>query len=93
MIGTENGIVRYGGSLRHWTFICCDGLPYLICKKLKDEAVVCTNNNCNIKQFLSQKEFLNHVKADHPGTEHCTFIHEFDWFYLRIGAGHYEIIF
>lgn len=90
MIGTENGIVRYGGSLRHWTFICCDGLPYLICKKLKDEAVVCTNNNCN-KQFLSQKEFLNHVKADHPGTEHCTFIHEFDWFYLRIGAGHYEM--
>ena len=24
-IGLDNGIVRYGGSVRHWTFVCCDG--------------------------------------------------------------------
>lgn len=35
------GIYQYGGNSRHWTHVCCDGVPYLICKKLKEEAVVC----------------------------------------------------
>ncbi|KAK3103938.1 hypothetical protein FSP39_023044 [Pinctada imbricata] len=43
-IGIENGISRYISSessdhddnMRHWTFVCCECVPYLICKKLKD---------------------------------------------------------
>lgn len=27
-IGLENGIYRYGGTMRHWTFVVCDGLPH-----------------------------------------------------------------
>ncbi|CAG2237124.1 unnamed protein product [Mytilus edulis] len=42
-IGEENDILRYGGRKRHWTFICCDGLPYMIIRKLKQEAVICKN--------------------------------------------------
>ncbi|XP_060595290.1 uncharacterized protein LOC132749514 isoform X1 [Ruditapes philippinarum] len=87
-IGMENGIKLYGGNKRHWTFVCCDGLPYMICKKLKEEAVICLQ--CNQK-FLRRTDFVNHGKTDHPDLEECPFLFEFDWFFLRIGAGHYEM--
>lgn len=89
-IGIENGISRYGGKERQWTNICCDGLPYLICKKLKEEAVVCQQENCE-KTFLNKKDFEKHHASIHPDRDEYRYIHEFDWFYLRIGAGHYEM--
>lgn len=89
-IGTENGIVRYGGTRREWTFICCDGLPFMICKKLKEEAVISIEADCK-KKFLTRKEFTLHADQEHPDAKNCQFMYEFDWFYLRIGAGHYEM--
>ncbi|CAC5391852.1 unnamed protein product [Mytilus coruscus] len=89
-IGTENGIVRYGGTKREWTFVCCDGLPFMICKKLKEEAVICIEPDCK-KKFLTRKEFTLHADQEHPDAKNCQFMYEFDWFYLRIGAGHYEM--
>ena len=89
-IGIENGITRYGGSRRHWTFICCDGIPYLICKKLKEEAVICAIDDCS-DSFLSKKEYHIHVQNAHSDAPECKYVYEFDWFYLRIGAGHYEM--
>ncbi|CAC5422228.1 unnamed protein product [Mytilus coruscus] len=89
-IGKDIGIYKYGGQLRHWTFICCDGLPYVICKKLQEEAVICTENNCHEK-FLSKDKFMVHARVVHKDQEYCQFVKEFDWFYLRIGAGHYEM--
>jgi hypothetical protein len=49
-IGVDNGIYKYNGTKRYWTFICCDG--YEICKKLKEEAVLCTVEGCNQKFFF-----------------------------------------
>lgn len=89
-IGSENGIFRYGGNKRYWTFVCCDGLPFMICKKLKEEAVICTVGQCREK-MLSKSECIAHQKKMHPDVEKCEFVYEFDWFYLRIGGGHYEI--
>ncbi|CAC5420400.1 unnamed protein product [Mytilus coruscus] len=57
-IGEENGIVRYGGNQRHWTFVCCDGLPYLIIKKLKEEAVVCAIEGCGHYEMNLMKSFF-----------------------------------
>ena len=89
-IGLENGIKRYGGESRHWTCICCDGLPYLICTKLKEDAVICILDDCK-KKFLSKKDLSKHVREEHPLCSECQYIHEFDWFYIRIGSGHYEM--
>ncbi|CAG2198284.1 unnamed protein product [Mytilus edulis] len=88
-IGQENGIHRYGGNKRHWTFVCCDGLPYLIIKKLKEEALVCAITGCH-ETFLSRDLYEKHCEQIHQGSEK-QFMHEFDWMYLRIGAGHYEM--
>ncbi len=89
-IGIENGIHRYGGTKRHWTFICCDGLPYLIVKKLKEEAVICTIEQCQQK-LISKSQYFSHVKLAHKTCTEGTFEYEFDWFYIRIGYGHYEM--
>ena len=89
-IGIENGLTRYGGSCRHWTFICCDGVPYMICKKLKEDAVICLTANCK-ESFLSKKDYDRHVESVHSDVSECKYVYEFDWFYLRIGAGHYEM--
>jgi translation initiation factor 2 beta subunit (eIF-2beta)/eIF-5 len=32
-IGTKAGITRYGGK-RHWIVVCCEGLPYGLCRRL-----------------------------------------------------------
>ena len=58
-IGKENDIIHYGGTTRYWTFICCDDLPYLICKNLK-EAGMCAIRDCKEK-FLSKQHFMSHV--------------------------------
>ncbi|VDH92360.1 Hypothetical predicted protein [Mytilus galloprovincialis] len=67
-IGEENGIIKYGGTKRHWTFVCCDGLPYMIIKKLKEEAVVCAIEGCG-KSFLSMDNYSNHT-TENPS--HCS---------------------
>ncbi|CAG2220191.1 unnamed protein product [Mytilus edulis] len=64
-IGEENDILRYGGRKRHWTFICCDGLPYMIIRKLKQEAVICVFADCN-KSFLTLEEYNKHANQSHP---------------------------
>lgn len=87
-IGRENGIFRYGGTKRHWTLVCVDGLPHTLIMKLILEAVICTNINCQ-KGFLTLESFLSHHKECHPEKSYA-FIYEFDWLYLRIGCGHYE---
>ena len=89
-IGKENGIIQYGGTRRYWTFICCDGLPYLICKKLKEEAVICAIGDCK-ENFLSKQQYMSHVQHHHDNVSDVSFIYEFDWFYIRIGGGHYEM--
>lgn len=85
-IGSRLGMKIYGGTRTAWTFICCDGLPYSLIIKLKEEAVICTR--CS-QQFLSKVKFENHNKEVHKDLPaQCN--PEFNWFYLRIGAGHYE---
>ncbi|CAC5422487.1 unnamed protein product [Mytilus coruscus] len=88
-IGAENDIIRYGGRKRHWTFICCDGLPYMIIRKLKQEAVICVFADCN-KSFLTLEEYNKHANQSNPD-EQRKYVLEFDWLYLKIGLGHYEM--
>lgn len=89
-IGKDNKIKRYGGDERSWTFVCCDGLPYMICRKLQEETVICTVDKCN-KTFMSKVQLQQHAKEFHPATDEIQYANEFDWFYLRIGSGHYEM--
>lgn len=86
-IGIENGIKRYGGSTRSWTFVTCDGRPHSLYQKLVTEWVVCAT--CN-ESFPSRSDFLTHQQEWHCGKISLCFP-EFDWVYLRIGGGHYEM--
>lgn len=84
-IGKRLGMKKCGGT-NCWTFLCCDGLPYGIISKLQREAVTCTK--CS-KNFNNHEQFEAHHNREHAGLPHeCE--PEFDWFYLRIGGGHYE---
>ncbi len=86
-IGLENGVSRYGGQERHWTFVCQDGLPYTMCMKLIKEAVIC--DHCQTK-CPSVEALQAHNMLTHPGKT-ARYYREFDWVYLIPGWGHYEM--
>lgn len=86
-IGINCGIKRYGGSERSWAFVCCDGRPHSLYHKILEESILC--NYCQ-KPFQSQKVYKDHHKSCHQNlTPSCS--REFDWVYMRIGGGHYEM--
>ncbi|XP_071139288.1 uncharacterized protein [Mytilus edulis] len=86
-IGISSGIKRYEGNNRHWTFVCCDGRPHSLYQKLLTESVICSY--CN-QAFLNRKAYKDHHKLKHQGKS-STFSLEFDWLYMRIGLGHFEM--
>ena len=57
-------------------------------KKLIEEAVVCAIPGCN--EFISKALYEKHASQKHPVLQK-PFVFEFDWFYMRIGSGHYEM--
>ena len=77
---------RYGGSLREWTVVCSDGLPYNLMLRLLAEQRCC--GICN-KSFFGE-EIRKHFKDCHPN-EKEEFYLEFDWVVLKIGDGHFEM--
>ena len=85
-IGVRQGIHRYGGKRRYWSFMCRNGLPFMLITKLKHEAVICSR--CK-QQFLHRKEFVRHHVANHRDAE-ISYVYKFDWIYVNIGAGHYD---
>ncbi len=86
-IGLENGIKNYGGQERTWTFLCCDGRPHSLLQQLIHEATECLL--CG-RRFLKHDAYKKHHTEEHEGMAEKS-KPEFDWFYLRIGAGHYEM--
>ena len=60
----------------------------MIIKKLKEEAVVCAVSG--VRRLFSIELYNNHARESHP-TMQRRFLFEFDWLYMRIGAGHYEM--
>ena len=86
-IGINCGIKRYGGNERHWTFVCCDGRPHSLYQKLLNDCVICAI--CT-QSFLTRSAYKEHHKNQHTNqSPSCS--REFDWLYLRIGLGHYEM--
>ena len=73
---------------RYWTFICCDGLPHGLVRKLIEEYLVCSI--CG-QGFLgveaAQKHEISHLNRG----ESTSFCIEFDWVFLITGDGHYEM--
>lgn len=49
-----------------------------------------THSRCG-KTFLSLQLYESHVQQEHSDTEEFNFCHEFNWFYLHIGGGHFEM--
>lgn len=86
-IGKENGIKRYHGKSRVWTFVCCDGRPHSLFQNIKENALVCRACGCKCP---TPTEYQKHHMEKHPGMSQLAF-KEFDWIYLRIGAGHLEM--
>ena len=85
--GINAGIHRYGGKLRHWLIVCCDGLPFKLCLNLLNETRVCLD--CE-KSFFGMEKFSAHCKLQHDDTMQ-KFYYEFDWVFLRPGGGHIEM--
>ncbi|CAG2237608.1 unnamed protein product [Mytilus edulis] len=81
------GIKRYGGNEQSWAFVCCDGRLHSLYHKILEESILCSY--CQ-KPFPSRKLYKDHHKSCHQNlTPSCS--REFDWVYMRIGAGHYEM--
>ena len=85
-IGLDNGIRRYGKDSRYWTFATCDGRPHTLIQDLISDVLTC--QNCN-SSFNSHNQLLNHCAKTRDNK--VSFYREFDWVYLRAGAGHLEM--
>ncbi|CAG2237719.1 unnamed protein product [Mytilus edulis] len=86
-IGINMGIKRYGGKERSWAFVCCDGRPHSLYQKILEESVMC--NHCN-QTFPTRNTYKEHHRLKHPPLRpFCS--REFDWLYMRIGGGHFEM--
>ncbi|XP_062597901.1 uncharacterized protein LOC134259320 [Saccostrea cucullata] len=73
--------------IRSWTFVCCDGLPHSLVRRLVEEYFICSL--CK-EGYLGIEEAQNHAEKKHPGTTPY-FSKEFDWVFLLTGEGHYEM--
>ena len=73
---------------RFWTFICCDGLPHGLVRKLIEEYLICS---------ICEAGLLGIEEAQKHETQHSNsgvkpkFLKEFDWIFLLTGEGHYEM--
>ena len=73
---------------RFWTFICCDGLPHGLVRKLIEEYLICS---------VCEAGLLGIEEAQKHEAQHCSsgvkpkFLKEFDWIFLLTGEGHYEM--
>ena len=73
---------------RYWTFVCCDGLPHGLVRKLIEEYLVCSVCETGI---LGIHDAQKHA-AKHTGSGiTANFVREFDWIFLLTGEGHYEM--
>lgn len=88
-IGKASNVKRYNPddpNARHWLNVTMDGLPYLVCRKVVQEMLLCTE--CGDEVL---KESLNeHCLKVHQG-QRCNAVQEFDWVVLRIGKLHLEM--
>ena len=93
------------GEVRYWTLVCCDGRPYVLLLDIMKDNLICKLCHKNLNEhdhndedmskysFQSDAEFEKHCKDLHAPKkeEPVKYQREFDWFYLRIGGGHYEM--
>ena len=86
-IGVEANLVRYGGKLRYWIFVCCDGLPFRLCNIIIHETFCCTL--CH-QSFFRTDKYKTHCKQTH-GDGSIPYYLEFDWVVLKPGGGHFEM--
>jgi hypothetical protein len=79
-IGQECGISRYGGNLREWTVVCCDGLPYGLLMRLIEDQRICLTCNESFFGDALQK----HLKTAHLDCNSTRYCAEFDWVVLKV---------
>lgn len=93
-IGQKAHISKYmkpdeqtNATKRYWTFICCDGLPHALVRRLIEEYFICSICKDGL---LGVDDAQKHAERNHP-KKNPSFYKEFDWIYLVTGEGHYEM--
>ena len=91
-IGKKARISKYSPAgddfpVRYWTFVCCDGLPHGMVRRIIEEYFVCMQCGEGILGIEATK---NHDKSKHGGIG-TRYSQEFDWVFLVCGDGHYEM--
>ena len=84
-IGSCAGVTRYGGT-REFTYVCCDGSPYVLCSRIILSTYVCSSCGENVKKDAFSVHILGHEK-----NVACELYREFDWVLLIPGPGHIEM--
>jgi len=88
-VGKAANMKRYNPSdpgARQWLNVIMDGLPYLVCRKVIDTVLLCTE--CGDE--VTEDSVTDHCLKGHSGQK-CSTASEFDWVLLRIGKLHYEM--
>lgn len=88
-VGMASNVKRYhpdDPKARQWLSVTMDGLPYLVCRKVIEDFLLCTE--CG--EELVKENLTEHCLNVHQG-QRCRAIKEFDWVVLRIGKLHVEM--
>ena len=92
-IGRQTGVAKYGNGKRQWLPVVCDGVPFVLCKRI----ISCTHRCCICNQgaIVGQEALTKHFAEKHidvdDDTIETSFELEFDWVMLVPGTGHIEM--
>ena len=88
-VGKASDVKRYNPhdpQAREWLNITMDGLPYLVCRGVINDVLLCSE--CG--EEVEKASVSEHCIKSHQGQQ-CSTVQEFDWVVLRIGKLHLEM--
>ena len=88
-VGKASNVKRYNPhdpQAREWLNITMDGLPYLVCRGVIEDVLLCSE--CG--EEVEKASVSEHCIKSHQGQQ-CSTVQEFSWVVLRIGKLHLEM--
>ena len=88
-VGKASDVKRYkphDPQVREWLNITMDGLPYLVCRGVINDVLLCSE----FGEEVEKASVSEHCIKSHQGQQ-CSTVQEFDWVVLRIGKLHLEM--
>lgn len=88
-VGMAAKVKRYNPDdpkAQQWLNVTMDGLPYLVCRKVIEDVLLCTE--CG--EEVLKESLTEHCIKVHQGQK-CSTVKEFDWVVLPIGKLHLEM--